>query len=90
MGICLKGVWTIDNNANPYSDHFRSGTKGIIIARAATTLSKIHYRQVRVSALSGKIFPTTKIDAKEKMSAANFLLMKIILVDAGLIILKLI
>jgi len=75
MGVCLKGDWVINNHSDDYTGYFRSGSRGIVIARAATSLTRIMYNQYRTLALSGKIFPTMNKNEESSLPAANFLLM---------------
>jgi len=75
MGICLRGVWSIEDHPYPYTGYFKPGSKGALIARAATSLDRIYYDEHRTLALSGKIFPTTDVDDAQALPAANFLLM---------------
>lgn len=75
MGVCLRGLWSIDEHNSPYTGYFRPKTKGVIIARAATSLDRIYYGEYRTLALSGKIFPTTDSLDETPLPAANFLLM---------------
>lgn len=74
-GICLKGEWLIDDHAHDYTGYYKAKSRGIIIARAAVSLGKVHYKQLRTLAISGKVFPTTDANDPRALPAANFLLM---------------
>ncbi len=76
MGICLKGEWQIDEHSHDYTGYFKSGTRGFIIARASTSLSRPFYKQYRNLAISGKVFPTKNSQDLNPLNAANFLLMR--------------
>lgn len=75
MGVCLRGMWSIDDHQYPYTGYFRAGSQAVVIARAATSLHRIYYHQPRTLALSGKVFPTTNVNEINPLPAANFLLM---------------
>ncbi len=70
-GTCLSGTWEITKE-NPYSGHFQNGSKGLIIARASTTLSNTKQGGLRGFGLAGKIFPTQ--DPYSIHKTANFFL----------------
>lgn len=72
-GICLAGTWNITEE-NPYSGYFKSGTTGLIIARASTALSNTKVGKHRAFGLAGKIFPTTNPDHQENLKTGNFFL----------------
>lgn len=74
-GICLRGEWVIDDHSHDYTGYYKANSRGVIIARAAVSLGKIYYKELRTLALSGKIFPTTDPGDPRPLPAANFLLM---------------
>ena len=70
-GTCMAGIWEITKE-NPYSGYFKKGSKGLIIARASTTLSNTKQGDLRGFGLAGKIFPTE--DPYTTHKTANFFL----------------
>jgi hypothetical protein len=70
-GVCLSGEWNIQKE-NEYSGFFKKGSKGLIIARASTTLSNTRAGSYRGFGLAGKIFPTNNQNSTVK--TANFFL----------------
>lgn len=70
-GTCMAGTWEITKE-NPYSGYFQNGSKGLIIARASTTLSNTKQGSLRGFGLAGKIFPTQEPYSTHK--TANFFL----------------
>ena len=74
-GICVRGKWIIDNHSHRYTGYFKRGSEGVLIGRAAVSLSNVNFSELRTLAFSGKIFPTEDSSSEEKLPAANFLLM---------------
>ncbi|MBF0363910.1 MAG: hypothetical protein HQK49_23020 [Oligoflexia bacterium] len=70
-GICLLGKWKIDAD-NEYTGYFKSGSEGIIIARASVALSETTKGNYRGFGLAGKIFPVYDDSSKEVVKTANF------------------
>ncbi|MDC0255004.1 hypothetical protein OAK75_08895 [Bacteriovoracales bacterium] len=70
-GTCMSGQWIITKE-NPYSGHFKKGTKALMIGRASTTLSNTKQGDLRGFGLAGKIYPT--LDTEENHETANFFL----------------
>jgi len=70
-GICLKGVWQIDQ-ANAYSGYFKQHSKALIIARASTALSKTQRGDIRAFGFAGKLFPTINKIQMNNQPTANF------------------
>jgi hypothetical protein len=68
-GVCLRGIWKIDSSS-AYSGYFSQGARGLIIARASTTLSNTRRGRLRGFGLAGKMFPS--VDADKKLQTANF------------------
>jgi hypothetical protein len=74
-GICLRGEWKIDSHNLGHTGYFRPGAKAIVIGRAAVSLSKVNYKDLRTLAISGKVFPTKDKFDSTPLKPANFLLM---------------
>jgi hypothetical protein len=74
-GICLRGEWRIDQHPYRYTGYFAPGSRGVLIGRAAVSLSNVNYDELRTLAISGKIFPTQSAAERRPLPAANFLLM---------------
>ncbi|MEA2028109.1 MAG: hypothetical protein U9N49_03960, partial [Campylobacterota bacterium] len=68
-GICLKGIWRIDQ-ANIYSGYFQKGSHAPIIARISTALSNTSsHHGTRAFGFAGKLF-----GKNPKEATANFFL----------------
>jgi hypothetical protein len=75
-GVCFSGLWNI-TEANPYSGYFKTGSKGLFIGRASTTLSETERGDPRGFGFAGKIFPT--MDSEAKVATANFFLVDVLM-----------
>lgn len=72
-GICLKGIWSIDE-LNAYSGYFKKGSQALIIARASSAMSNTKQGEIRAFGLAGKLFPTTNPLKINTEPSANFFL----------------
>jgi len=70
-GICLKGIWQIDQ-PNPFSGYFKQGSRALIIARASSAMSNTKQGEIRAFGLAGKLFPTTNPLQINNKPSANF------------------
>lgn len=70
-GVCLLGTWEITSKTQ-YTGYFKTGAKGIIIARASSALSNTEAGEKRSLGLAGKIYPTTDFYHNDKLPTANF------------------
>ncbi|MDB4987763.1 MAG: hypothetical protein JWN04_2941 [Myxococcaceae bacterium] len=70
-GICLRGSWSIDETT-PYSGLFKTGSRGLIIARASDALGETRPGKLRFMGLAGKLYPTSDPDHATPLPTANF------------------
>jgi len=71
VGICLRGRWLIDGDTR-YSGLFKTGSSGLIIARASDALGEHRPGKLRFMGLAGKLFPTSDPDHEKPLATANF------------------
>ena len=72
-GICLKGIWEIDQESI-YSGYFQKGSQALIIARASTAMSNTKQGATRAFGFAGKLYPTTNPNLTPKTKANFFLI----------------
>ena len=70
-GICLRGSWLIDETT-PYTGMFKTGKRGLIIARASDAAGEFRPGKLRFLGLAGKLYDTTDPDHAEPLPTANF------------------
>jgi hypothetical protein len=71
LGICLRGSWSIDVGTS-YTGLFRSGSKGLLIARASDAMGETRPGKLRFMGLAGKLYPTTDPEHATPLRTANF------------------
>ena len=70
-GICLRGSWSIDE-ITPYTGMFKTGKRGLIIARASDAAGESRPGKLRFLGLAGKLYDTTDPEHTEPLPTANF------------------
>jgi hypothetical protein len=71
LGICLRGTWTIDA-PTPYTGLFKSGSKGLIIARASDAMGEDRPGKLRFMGIAGKLWATDDPEHAAPLPTANF------------------
>ena len=71
-GICLTGIWSIDQNSE-YTGYFRGGSTARVIARYSTCCTETRRGQMRSLSLVGKLFPTVDANHVEPLPTATFI-----------------
>ena len=74
-GVCLMGSWEIDAppEASQYSGYFKSGSKGLVIARYSTCCTDTRRGHYRSLSMVGKLYPTTDPNHSDPLRPANFI-----------------
>jgi hypothetical protein len=70
-GICFSGTWNITEPTD-YTGYFKTGAKGLIIARASSATSDVDQGKYRAFGIAGRIFPTDDETEKIPLESANF------------------
>jgi hypothetical protein len=71
VGICLRGTWTIDDTTR-YTGLFKTGSKGLIIARASDAMGEQRAGKLRFMGLAGKLWATHDPDHEAPLPTGNF------------------
>ncbi|MDB4973264.1 MAG: hypothetical protein JWN48_1605 [Myxococcaceae bacterium] len=74
-GICLRGTWSIDETT-PYTGLFKSGSRGLIIARASDAMGEYRPGKLRFMGLAGKLYPTSDPEHATPLHTANFFVLE--------------
>lgn len=70
-GVCLLGTWEITEET-PYSGHFGTGSRGLIVGRYSTCCTETRRGRSRSLALVGRIYPTADPEHPGPLPTANF------------------
>ncbi|MET0343441.1 MAG: hypothetical protein ABW252_20690 [Polyangiales bacterium] len=70
-GVCLSGRWRIGART-PYTGLFRTGSEGLVIARASDALGEQRPHRLRFMGLAGKLYPTRDPEHAEPLPTASF------------------
>jgi hypothetical protein len=70
-GLCMSGVWRI-TQPNPYTGGFANGYQAQLVARASVAMRETRSGQYRSFGMAGKLFPSRRLDADERVKTANF------------------
>lgn len=71
VGICLRGSWSIDASTH-YTGLFKTGSKGLIIARASDAMGEWRPGKLRFMGLAGKLYATDDPEHATPLPTANF------------------
>lgn len=71
-GVCLTGRWEI-TEPNPYTGHFRQGSRGLVIARYSSCCTETRRGHSRSLALVARLWPTTDPAHAEPLRAASII-----------------
>lgn len=74
-GICFCGTWNITEKSD-YSGFFKQGSKGLLIVRVSTLLSRTLQGTRRGFGCAVKIFPT--MDPHERVKTGNFVTINVL------------
>jgi len=73
QGVCVTGVWDITGE-NPYSGYFKPGSRGLVIARVSTGVTRTLWGKRRSYGLVLKLFPTVDENHRDLLRPANVIL----------------
>jgi hypothetical protein len=75
VGICLRGTWQISEPTR-YTGYFRTGSKGLLIARASDGMGEYRPGKLRFLGIAGKLYPTSDAGHREPLETANFVMLE--------------
>ena len=72
-GVCVTGTWEVTGD-NPHSGYFKKGSRGLVVARISTGVSRTLRGARRSFGLVLKLYPTVDEDHPEPLRTANVIL----------------